>query len=150
MAATESNLWAWLSKARVVLGPDLDMRRIENAVGFGDPDVELCYLGFGCDLELKAAPRPVRGGRLHFGSPMKREQVEWGLKRLAAGGAHGFLIQVGEGADRSVYLVHGRLGPAMLEGGVTEGWLVAHGLHVHYPASAVQYAVHLNNQGPRK
>lgn len=140
---SESNLWDWLAKARVPLRRDLHMRRVENAVSTGDPDVELCYRGHAGNLELKHAPRPARGGKLHFGSPMKRDQVEWGLDRLAAGGAHGFLISVGKGAERAVYLIHGSYGPAMLDNGVTEDYLTEHGRRITDPATAVQYAVRL-------
>ncbi len=146
MAVTESNLWDWLAKARLVLGLDLDMRRVENAVGIGDPDVELCYKGAGADIELKAARRPAHlTTKLKFGSPMKDDQVEWAVARLRAGGAHGYLIQVGSGAERAIYLVHGNYGRHMLDFGVTEGWLMTYGRRFKDPAEAVKHAVRLHN-----
>lgn len=108
--ATEAGLWKSLSVVRNTLGGDLHIRRVENAVGMGDPDVEGCYRGNCFHIELKVAPRPARGlTGLRFGHDITNEQAEWHTARAEAGGRSFFLIQVGDGAERALYLVPGSL-----------------------------------------
>lgn len=142
--ATEDNLWIWLKRARDTFGSALHMRRVENLAETGGPDVEFCYSGMGGDLELKACSRP-RGhdARLRY-HEVTVQQVEWHEKRLAAGGATGFLIQVGEAHEAVRYLVHGRYA-AVLATGVTEAWLKAKALPVAKASYAIQEALRLVN-----
>lgn len=103
---TEKTLWQWASKARLDLGDELHVTRVENVAGEGHPDAEGCYRGVQFWLELKVAKRPARSATLlRFGSPLRDSQVDWARKRIAAGGRVWYLIQVGSGHERQVYLI---------------------------------------------
>ena len=120
--ARESTLWSWLRKADNG-NPTLMLGRMENLVEVGRPDVDGIWRGVTFQLELKVAKRPSRRTtKLAWGSPVKDNQVEWILRRLAAGGAAAWLLQVGEGPERAVYLLHGAEGPWLING-VTESEL---------------------------
>jgi hypothetical protein len=58
------------------------VERIENAVGKGTPDVNLCFSGLELWLELKILDD---GSRLRKNDP-RPEQVIWHIKRQEAGG----------------------------------------------------------------
>lgn len=105
----ESSLWKWLEQARLASEPGtLHMRRVENLVAEGDPDVEGCYRGGAFNIELKAAPRPARTTtRVLAPSDIRPKQVPWAKDRWAAGGQTYFLIQVGSSAQAARYLVPG-------------------------------------------
>jgi len=139
--ATESSLWKWLSKARDDFGPLLHIRRIENAISAGDFDVEGHLSGYGAfNIELKVAPRPARESTtLRFGSSVKQNQVEWARDRIEAGGAASFLIQVGAGADRAIYLVHGLYGPVLMQG-LTESALKGYAEKCLKPSETIKAA----------
>lgn len=145
MSATESNLWQWLRGARKVLGRSLKMRRLENAVSTGDADVDGLLSGRPFDLELKAGARPKRPTTVIRHEPVKQGQVDYADEVLEAGGAHGFLIQVGEGHARRIYLLHGRLGRWLMPHR-TERELATFGYLVHTPAEAIELATKL--KGP--
>lgn len=118
---SESNLWQWLARARKPLGKALHMTRQENLVAVGQPDVEGCYSGSQFWLELKHAARPARATtKLRFGSPIKQNQIEWHRERAGAGGRVYYLISVGSGHERRIYLIPWSRGPEMLDHGVTE------------------------------
>lgn len=143
--ASESSLWQWLRGARKYFGAGLHITRIENTAGVGAPDVEGMLLGDQFQLELKiASVRPARATtKLRFGSPLRESQLEWCEARLAAGGRVGYLIQVGQGTDRSVYLIPGQLARVLHEG-VTESWCRLHNvLDEVTPAEVVRKAVTL-------
>lgn len=129
---TEKTQWQWLSKVRVQIeDPEhLHIERIENAVGAGHPDVECCYLGVQSWIEQKVAKRPARATtKLRFGSPLRDSQYEWALKRIAASGRVFYLIQVGGGPERQMYLVRATVETVnALYEHVTEEWLRAHDL----------------------
>lgn len=145
MAATEANLWQWLRGARKALGDSLSMRRVENAVGIGDGDVDLVWNGRPGDIELKAARRPKRASTVIRHEPVKAGQVDYADEVLKAGGAHAFLIGVGEGRARRFYLVHGKLG-RWLQAFRTEEELGRFGVEVFTPAEAVEKATEM--KGP--
>lgn len=141
--ATEKTQWQWLSNARRELGAALHMERIENMVGAGHPDVELCYAGVQAWIEQKVAKRPARKTTvLRFGSPLRDSQKEWAEKRIAAGGRVWYLIQVGSGHERQMYLIRGTLETVnQLYTHVTEDWCRAHdALDVTTPARVVLVA----------
>lgn len=142
MSATENATWAWLKKARDFYGADLHIRRVENAISTGDPDVDGVLKGEGFTLELKACERP-RGVTVLRYHEVTWAQVEWHEMRLAAGGASGFLVQVGSGRDARRYVVHGSTARALREG-VTEFWLSRQGgILVERPQDAIAEAVNL-------
>jgi len=120
----ESSLWQWLKKAERELGPNLHMNRIENSAGQGQGDVEGHLRGSGQFwIELKTTTRPVRPEtKIRF--KVRPKQIAWHTARAKAGGRSYFLLQVGSGADRRLYLVRGRLA-AKIAQGMTESELAA-------------------------
>lgn len=119
------------------------MRRVENGVGLGDPDVEGFLRGEGqFNIELKVASRPARElTRLRFGHEVTIQQVEWAFDRLRAGGASAFLIQVGTAftGGPTKYLLHGKYAEELV-GGVTEGWLKDNAYLCERPEHAIRLA----------
>lgn len=130
--ALERSLWAWLKKARLVFGAALHMERVENSVGAGFPDVE-GYLqtdehGGQFALELKSSERPVRNTTpVRFKFRNREAQIEWMAQRWRLGGNAFFLLQVGSGPDRILYLVPGDHGE-LLARGVIEAQLAVFAL----------------------
>ena len=114
--AREVNLWTWMRDGLKAV-PLLHLRRLENLVGEGDPDVMGCYAGKYFDIELKGCHRPPGGGKLNF--EVRRAQVIWHRRRARCGGNNWFYIRVGSGRDIKRYLVEGKLGE-WLESGVSE------------------------------
>lgn len=141
---SEANLWKWLEKARKVLLGNLHLTRQENLVMVGQPDVEGCFEAGQFWLELKHASRPARSStKLRFGSPIKQNQIDWHAARSEAGGTVYYLISVGSGPDRAVYLVDWWRGKDMLAYGVTETELRQwNRLDNPRPDEVVQYAAH--------
>jgi len=123
--ARESSLWDWLSKGRKELGDQLHVTRIENAVSAGMPDVEGYLKLPDCEgqfwLELKSEERPAKPSTL-LRFKVRQAQVDWINERWAVGGNVFWLLQVGSGPDRILYLAPGPLGP-QLQRGVTESEL---------------------------
>lgn len=133
--ARESQLWKNLSKARVEIGPTLHMHRIENMLGSGIPDVEF-YLGPNTLtpflnkpvtgqgwFELKSSVRPARlTTPIRFKLKGREAQIEWMRARWAVGGNAFWLLQVGEGHERRLFLIRGDMGDR-LAGGVCESEL---------------------------
>lgn len=120
--AREARLWEWLREG--LKGTEgLHMRRVENQVGAGDPDVDGCYQGRYFEIELKGCNRPKRGGPLDF--EVRQAQAIWHRKRTKAGGNTWLYIRVGEGRDVRRYLVHGGLASSIRETGITEEQLAA-------------------------
>lgn len=111
--AREAQLSAWLMKAR---GDDVQITRVENLCGAGFPDVD-GYAGGAFQIELKSTKRPARGSTpLRFALRGREAQIEYLRKRWSLGGAAFFLLQVGSGADRVLYLAPGDLGDRLREG----------------------------------
>lgn len=103
MKIDESSLWNWLStRANNELGARLHMRRVENNVSIGDPDVEGCLDGKGFDIELKAVAR-TEDGWVEPG--LKNHQAMWLIRRSKAGGLAYALVQVGAARDAKRYLI---------------------------------------------
>lgn len=136
----ESSLWSWLKKARVTLGPNaLHMERIENSIGAGTPDVE-GYVSFPETfvltatiqlpnegqfwLELKSEERPARTTTpIRFKLRDREKQIEWMKHRWWIGGNAFWLLQVGSGSERMLYLAPGSSGKKLKQG-LTESELL--------------------------
>lgn len=116
----EVRLWEALSKARYILRDRLHMNRVENTATPGAPDVEGFLEGMGAfQFELKSEERPAKGGPVRFDMHRREKQIEYLRKRWAVGGACFWLLQVGSGSRRQVYMLEGPLGPR-LKAGLTE------------------------------
>jgi hypothetical protein len=112
--ALESALWKSL---RQIMDPTryptfatrVHLERVENGVGEGFPDVDGFVRGWGpIQFELKSAARPVRSSTpIRF--KVRPLQPPWNIRRWLAGGNNWWLLQVGEGHDRSVILAPGWL-----------------------------------------
>lgn len=145
MASENKTLWPWLARARATFKTRLHMRRVENLVGVGDGDVEGCLDGVGFDLELKVAARPARASTgIRFGEPLKEGQVQFAEDRLAAGGAHGFLIQVGDHPEASRYLVPGTFAKKLEAERLPESWFTPY--LVKTPDEVIRRAVTLRSK----
>lgn len=119
--AREVRLWEWLrDQLRGTEG--LHMRRVENLVSEGDPDVDGCWNGRYFELELKGCNRPKQGGLLDF--DVRQSQVIWHRKRWRCGGNVWLYARVGMGRDVRRYLVPG-FKTALVKEGVTEEQLAA-------------------------
>lgn len=129
--ARENQLWAWLAKARLHFKMKLHMHRIENPVSPGMPDVEghLCGVGQFW-IELKSAARPTRK-KTAIRFKMRPKQIEWARRRWAIGGACYWLLQVGDGGNRCVYMLQGSYGGA-LAAGMTEDAIRAKDVLCYY------------------
>ncbi len=103
--AREVRLWEWLREGlRGVEG--LHMRRIENLVSEGDPDVDGCHKGKYFEMELKGSDRPKTAGGL-LKLEVRQSQVIWHRKRWRCGGNVWLYIRVGRGREVKRYLVPG-------------------------------------------
>lgn len=110
----EKNLWAWLKKGFKEVKVPKDIRRIENMVSVGDPDVEGCIIGVSFNTELKSKARPKRI-TTKIKTDLTRDQARWLLDRHKAGGITWILIQIGSAHKAKRYLIPGRLGFSLLE-----------------------------------
>lgn len=119
--AREVRLWEWM-RDNLKTVKFLHMRRVENLVSEGDPDVDGCWAGRYFELELKGCDRPKTGGLLTF--DIRQSQVIWHRKRWRAGGNLWLYIRVGKGRDVKRYLVPACHTPRVKEG-VTEAELAA-------------------------
>ncbi|UTC27993.1 hypothetical protein [Stenotrophomonas phage A1432] len=100
--------------------PGLHMRRVENLVSSGDPDVDGCINGVYFELELKGCNRPKHGGVLDF--EVRQAQVVWHRKRWRVGGNCWIYCRVGRDRDIQRYLVPGDKAQILADG-VTEAQL---------------------------
>lgn len=117
-ASREANLWKWLKRARAHYREDLHMKRVENSVGNGMPDVEGCLCGEQFFLELKCSARPARittNIKVRF----EPEQIPWMIRRSNAGGRAFVFLQIGSGPDAQRYLLR-PMDLAEVEAGCTE------------------------------
>jgi hypothetical protein len=111
---TESALW---SRTRDTLAPFGALKRIENAVDLGTPDLAYALKApaikpFQGWIELKHAPSwPARGGPLIF-PHLTVEQVQWHEAWRAAGGRVHALFQV----ERDCFVVGRKLRLLMIRG----------------------------------
>lgn len=98
----EKNLWAWLKRgterSRV-----LDMERVENSVGEGTPDVDVCYKGIEFKIELKTGT--VTKIHSYVRVKFRPKQLPWIKRRTKTGGRCFVLLQIG----RHRYLIPGKL-----------------------------------------
>lgn len=118
--AREHSFWDSLHKAsREYEG--LDLRRVENSLTQGTPDVEGCFFGRSFWIELKSADRPVRPtSALKF--DLTIFQARWLQKRWHVGGHAWVLVRVGKGSNSKVYLIPGKSAGLIAET-CTEGLL---------------------------
>lgn len=139
--ARESSLWKWLSNARDSLRERVDLRRVEDSIGAGFPDVDGFLRGepdpavrfhsvaereqyeresrwtFGFKIELKSHVRPARPATaIRFPLEKRRAQVAFMKRRYQMGEAAYFLLQVGEASDRLLYLAPGDAGERLRAG----------------------------------
>lgn len=130
--AKETALWSWLSKARLTMREHIDLRRVEDAMGAGFPDVD-GYMrggwlptqsdGFPFKLELKSEVRPARAATpIRFKVQKRTAQLEFMRRRYDMGESAYFLLQVGEASERRLFLAPGDIG-ADLKRGVNEAEL---------------------------
>ena len=117
--AREVRLWEWLRENSRGM-PGLHMRRVENLVSSGDPDVDGCINGVYFELELKGCDRPKQGGVLDF--EVRQAQVVWHRKRWRVGGNCWIYCRVGKARDIQRYLVPGNKAQILADG-VTEAQL---------------------------
>jgi len=111
MSATRENrLWGWLKKVKPIYKEQLHMVRVENAVGSGMPDVDGAREQKGLmpsidfKIELKCAARPV-DTTTKIKVKFQRSQPEWHRKRSKLRCRIFILLQVGQAAKASRYLV---------------------------------------------
>lgn len=116
--AREQRLWNWMHAA-LKGDPLLHMRRVENRVSEGDPDVDGCVEGCYFELELKGCNRPSNPTtKLNF--EIRQTQVLWHRRRWHAGGNLWLYIRVGQGRDVKRYLVPGMWTRLIKDKGITE------------------------------
>ncbi len=124
--AREVRLWQWMHEGLRFV-PSLHMRRVENLVSEGDPDVDGCYKGSYFELELKGCDRPKRDGKLDF--DIRLSQGLWARKRWRCGGNLWLYVRVGSGRQMARYLLPGswtyELHLRQQKDGVTEQDLLA-------------------------
>ena len=106
----EKSLWQRVKKGGValkILGHDVHMGRLENVVGTGNPDVDICLDAVQIWLELKSEHRPARPGT-SIRPKVRVDQEIWLRERVEAGCRNAFvLLQVGENALSRLYLIPG-------------------------------------------
>lgn len=89
---TEKELW---ERLRYGVGDESHLTRIENAVSFGTPDVNMGYYGRDYWFELK---REVNGY-----STIRPTQVAWIIKRMKLGGGNVYFMTIDAEENISVY-----------------------------------------------
>jgi hypothetical protein len=104
--AREVRLWQWMHEG-LKFTPCLHMRRVENLVSEGDPDVDGCWEGRYFEIELKGCDRPKRGGPLDF--DLRQSQALWHRKRWHCGGNLWLYVRVGSHRQMARYLLPGAL-----------------------------------------
>lgn len=103
--AREALLWKWMHERGRVL-PMLDMRRVENTLTRGTPDVDLNYWGHQAWVELKGCDSPARAtSQLVY--ELHPLQSMWLRRRWAVGGMSWLYFRVGLGMHVRRYLVAG-------------------------------------------
>lgn len=96
----ESSLWKWLKPAQKKFRRRLQMERIENSVGSGRPDVEICIKGTITPIELKSCDMPKKDStKIKVG--IRKTQEGWFLRRIDAGGRAFVLTQIS--SDKGAY-----------------------------------------------
>lgn len=101
--AREVRLWEWM-RDNLKTVPLLHMRRVENMVSTGDPDVDGCWNGDYFELELKGCDRPAKPGSI-LNFEIRQSQVLFHRKRVRAGGRIWVYIRVGKGLSTARYLI---------------------------------------------
>lgn len=123
MGARESGLWTYLRDADMSL--EMDLRRVENVIENGTPDVEGIVHGRApFHIELKRCDRPARP-MTSLRVKWQPGQVEWLHRRWIMGGLCWVLLAVGQGAQRRIYLIRGDLA-GCIRMGQPEEWYKRH------------------------
>lgn len=78
---TEVDVW---EKMNSILGKHAHLTRVENAITFGIPDVDLCYKGKQDWVELKI----VKNGAILF----RPSQIAWYVRRIKIGKGDTFIF----------------------------------------------------------
>lgn len=90
----ETNLWADLKK--IFKGPEYDLQRIENSLGYGYPDVSYCLKGLEGHFELKwLTELPKRDSTIVKVEHYTSHQAAWLRRRWEAQGNVGILLKAG-------------------------------------------------------
>ncbi len=86
---------AYLTLATNITLPGDRIDRVENFVGLGFPDTNLCFSGMESWIEIKAPTEPKRETTKLFGSNHKvsQDQMNWFLRQRKAGGRGFIYIQ---------------------------------------------------------
>lgn len=114
--ALESALWKRVRNGGTHLkhcGFKVDLKRIENSVGSGHPDVEGCIDGVQIWIELKSEERPKRPTtKIRF--RVRASQDIWLQERVRAGFRRCWVLaQVGDAAESRLYLIPGHMYPSI-------------------------------------
>lgn len=97
---------AFWNRVRPCLSKKVFVRRIENAVMSGEPDVFLLKDGKAAWVELKYAEVPVRASSKLLGKgAIRTDQINWHLEYAWKGGTSYILI----GTDELDYLLPGKM-----------------------------------------
>jgi hypothetical protein len=122
--AREKALWQRMKDGATLLTlrrHRVHLKRIENSVGSGHPDVEGCIDGRQVWIELKSEDRPARQ-TTPLSPAYRHSQRLWHKERCAAGCTHNWiLLQIGEGRGARLYLVPGFHYESLMETRATEG-----------------------------
>lgn len=116
----ESQFWQWLRPSGP-LKKQVHCERIEQAYTAGTPDVEFYWRGRGHGwIELKATERPKNPDTLVRPSMKNRAaQISFMRRRWDMGDNACFVIRVGHGLERMIYIFAGDAG-TLLAAGMTE------------------------------
>lgn len=101
----ESSLWGWCKRGADSLKGRAHVRRVENDVVVGDPDVEGCVDGGEFNVELKACPEPNSAGGVLV--RIDEAQINWLRRRRRSGGQAWLLVRVGSSNSARHYLLPG-------------------------------------------
>lgn len=115
--AYEAALWKRVKSAGTHLkrcGFPIVLKRIENDVSSGHPDVEGCIDGEQIWIELKSCDRPKRATTA-IRPKVRPSQDIWLQERVRAGSRRCWvLIQVGDGPASRLYLIPGHMYPRII------------------------------------
>ena len=138
--AREHNLWTWFREG-LKGQPGLHVKRVENAVSQGDPDLQGCWCGTYFEVELKGLDRPSRP-ETELDVGLRTAQVSYLETRVACGGNAWVYVRVGRDRTTRRYLVKARH-VRLLEAGLTEEALalLADLPGVHRPLTALTHMV---------
>lgn len=116
---SEANLWSYVRRN---LGPYGRLKRIENRLDKGTPDVAYTFKRASGWIELKHVPlAPARASTALKIPHLTLEQVQWLNDEHNAGGRAWCLLQV----ERRYFLLNPSVTTTLFEIGMTDGMLPA-------------------------